>query len=90
MNRDLDPVAVESHLRRAVVELGIRHTADWRVSEADAARLLDIAPLTLRYWRQVKRGPRYSRIPIGAGTRHSYLLFDLADFIVKSRTNDPE
>ena len=84
MNRDLDPVEIEKHLRAGAVERSLHHSADWRVSEKVLSELLQCSPLTLKYWRSVGEGPRYTRIPIH-GSRFSYQLADVADWIVSMR-----
>ena len=53
------------------------------VNEIEAARILDLSPLTLRKWRWAGKGPRF--VKIGAAVR--YDLADLTTFIEAGRHN---
>ncbi len=53
------------------------------VDEIEAARILDLSPLTLRRWRWAGKGPRF--VKIGAAVR--YDLADLTTFIEAGRHN---
>ena len=53
------------------------------VNEIEAARILDLSPLTLRRWRWAGKGPRF--VKIGAAVR--YDLADLTTFIEAGRRN---
>ncbi len=53
------------------------------VDEIEAARILDLSPLTLRRWRWAGKGPRF--VKIGAAVR--YDLADLTATIEAGRRN---
>lgn len=61
--------------------LDMSMTADKRVSAADAARLVGYSTATLRNMRAEGSGPRWYRMTAGNGSRVSYGLRDLADWI---------
>ncbi|WP_372972426.1 hypothetical protein [Marinobacter sp.] len=63
---------------------GMTVSADQRVGEADAAKLLAIKQRALRAARQEGRGPVSYSLPVGSA-RISYSLPDLAAFILKRR-----
>ncbi len=69
----------------AVVEKNqIVMSADQRVSEADAARLIGLQPASLKNLRAEGGAPPSYRAPVG-GSRLSYRLFDLACWIEGKR-----
>ena len=61
----------------ACVAHGIRPSGDQRVTETDAATILDFSPRSLQRWREQGDGPTPTRI----GGRISYSLSALAMFV---------
>lgn len=47
------------------------------IREAEAARILDVAPMTLRHWRSAGTGPPFIKL----GGRVRYRATDLEDWI---------
>ena len=47
------------------------------IRETEAARILDVSPMTLRHWRSAGTGPSYVKI----GGRVRYRTSDLDDWI---------
>lgn len=79
--RILDTVRV---LLAAVAKNAIVMSADQRVAEADAARLIGLQPASLKNLRAEGGAPPSYRVPVG-GSRLSYRLFDLAQWIEARR-----
>lgn len=79
--RVLDTVRV---LLASVERNAIVMSADQRVSEADAARLIGLAPASLKNLRAEGGAPPAYRVPVG-GSRLSYRIFDLALWIEGKR-----
>lgn len=71
-------------LREAIHSESIPISADERVSEADAARLLGLHPGTLKNLRHQGAAPPAYRRPV-AGSRISYRVTDLAEWIEARR-----
>lgn len=63
---------------------GLTLSADQRVGEADAARLIGLQPASLKNLRTVGGAPPSYRAPVG-GARISYRLIDLARWIEGKR-----
>jgi hypothetical protein len=79
-SRELTPAAEDdpaAALIAACADQGIPVTADGRIGEYDAARLLCKSPQTLRNWRYAARPLPHSRI----GGRVMYALADLAAYL---------
>lgn len=76
---------IEAAMRAACAERGLRVTGDGRVSEADAAALLNRRPNTLRGWRGTHRPIPFTREPTG---RISYRLADLAAHVAAGEPSD--
>ena len=80
-----DPVElVLAHLRRATRDSQFRVTADDRISEHNAARLLQVHSDTLARWRAEGSGPTPYGIGVGRA-KVSYRLLDLALYIERHR-----
>lgn len=77
----LDTVKV---LLLSIEKNGIVMSADQRVSEADAARLIGLQPASLKNLRAEGGAPPSYRVPVG-GSRLSYRIFDLAQWIERRR-----
>jgi hypothetical protein len=75
-----------SLLRRRAGEAGFTVSADERVSEGDAAKLLELHPDTLAAKRKEGKGPPAYGIGLGRA-RVSYRLIDLARWIESRREN---
>ena len=88
-DRDLDPEEIARSMRSVAVEKRYRMSADGRIGADNAAALLLVSPATLKQWRYVGTGPRYTRIPLG-DCRVSYFLIDLARWLVASRSRSDE
>src|SRR4051794_18372103 len=71
-------------LRRRAVELAMLISGDERVSESDAAKLLEIHSDTLRRRRNEGTGPEPYEIGVGKSS-FSYRLNDLARYVEKKR-----
>jgi hypothetical protein len=71
-------------LRRQTIELGLEISADDRVGEANAARLLKFHGDPLRRMRGEGTGPVHCRVGVG-GSKISYRLIDLATWIERRR-----
>jgi hypothetical protein len=71
-------------LLRVAVERAVCVTADMRVSEADAAELVGYAAGSFKNLRSMQSGPPFFNRPL-AGSRVSYRLSDLAQWIEQSR-----
>jgi hypothetical protein len=69
-------------LRKRCRELQIFLSADGRVCERDAAKLLDVHVDTLPKYRRHETGPIWFRRPL-RGSRISYALDDLAFWLVE-------
>jgi hypothetical protein len=67
-------------LRRQAEESTMMVTADQRVGEKDAARLIGMHPDTLRRRRGEGTGPDFYRLGVG-GSSFSYRFTDLAVFV---------
>lgn len=72
-------------LLAAIERARIPMTADQRVSEAAAARLIGMEPESLRNLRSKGGGPPCYRAPVG-GHRRSYRVLDLAVWVESRRT----
>lgn len=59
-------------------------SADQRVSEADAARLIGLAPASLKAMRAEGTAPPSYRAPVG-GSRISYRVLDLSQWVEERR-----
>lgn len=70
--------------RAAAWARGAVITADRRVSEAEAAELVGYAPGSFKNLRSLGAGPPFFNRPL-AGSRISYRLEDLANWIEQSR-----
>jgi hypothetical protein len=70
--------------RRRATELKMTISADERISEHDAATLLEIHRDTLRRWRNEGSGPVDYEIGVGK-SQFSYRLADLARYVEKKR-----
>ena len=80
-----DPVELTlALLRRATRDGGFALTADDRVSEMNAARLLQVHVCTLARWRLEGGGPKSYGIGVGRA-KISYRLIDVALFIERHR-----
>ena len=76
-----DPVELTlAHLRRATRDCQFKVTADDRISEHNAARLLQVHSDTLARWRAEGSGPTPYGIGVGRA-KVSYRLLDLALYI---------
>lgn len=64
-------------------EHGVAISADLRVSERDAAKMLGIAPTYLKALRLAGNGPSFFAVGV-AGSRYSYRLRDIASWIAMS------
>jgi hypothetical protein len=74
---DINEVSdVALKLRCECERRGIRISFDGRVTESDAAKLLEISHRTLRRMRDERRGPRAVRMPL-FGCSWSYYVNDL-------------
>ncbi len=71
-------------LRAAARDAAMPLTGDDRVGEADAATLIGLSPSRLRALRSEQDGPRWFR-RAAAGSRVSYRLLDLAEWIERGR-----
>lgn len=71
-------------LFEACSQSGFTISGDLRVSEADASRLIGLAPATLKNLRQMDMGPTCFHRGVG-GSRISYRLYDLARWIEAGR-----
>lgn len=90
MNEQSPRVALTAELLcKAARELELPMTADQRVTEAAAAELLGYTVSWLRALRDAGTGPRYFNLGIGAGTRLSYRLHDLAAWIERRAGDEP-
>lgn len=74
-------------LRAAAVDIGMRITPDGRVSEADAAELIDLHPTTLKGLRNGSQGPSFYYRGAGNGSRISYRFDDLAAWLERGRVD---
>lgn len=61
-------------------------SADMRVGEKDAAKMVGYAPGSFKNLRSEGKGPIYYNRPV-AGSKISYRLMDLATWIEKRREN---
>lgn len=73
-----------AQLLRVAVERGVCVTADMRVGEADAAELVGYAAGSFKNLRSMQAGPVFFNRPL-AGSRVSYRVTDLAQWIEQSR-----
>ncbi|WP_423459405.1 hypothetical protein [Ottowia sp. VDI28] len=64
-------------------------TADERVGEADAARLVGTAQGSLKNMRTLGNGPAFFRLGVGNGSRVSYRIVDLAFWLESAREESP-
>ena len=76
---------VAQTLRAAAVERGMHITADGRVSEVDAASLLELSPPSLKGLRLSFCGPAHYYRGAGNGSRISYRFDDLAAWLESFR-----
>lgn len=72
-------------LKAAAIERGMRSTPDGRVSETDAAALLDLQPASLKALRNDSTGPSFYYRGAGNGSRVSYRFNDLAAWLERGR-----
>lgn len=72
-------------LEAAARQAGMVVTGDGRVSENAAGELLGLAPGTLRNWRSERDGPPSYQIGVGSGSRVSYRLAELAEWLESRR-----
>jgi hypothetical protein len=70
--------------RRRTAELGMLISGDERISERDAATLLEVHPDTMRRKRAEGSGPDSYAIGVGK-SQFSYRLADLVRFVEKNR-----
>jgi predicted DNA-binding transcriptional regulator AlpA len=63
----------------------IKHLLD----EQEAAQFLRLAPMTLRRWRSIGRGPRFIKLGASHQSAVRYRMSDLTDWI-ESRVRDTE
>ncbi len=77
--------ATESAMREAAVQAGIWITGDGRVAEQDLAQLLGMSPATLANRRREGRAPPSYRMGVRAGSRVSYRLREVAQWIESTR-----
>lgn len=82
-NERLEQVA--QCLRAAALERAMRITPDGRLSEADAAELIDLHPTTLKGLRNGSQGPSFYYRSAGNGSRVSYRFDDLAAWLERGR-----
>jgi hypothetical protein len=71
-------------LKLRASDLGMAISADERISEHDAAALLEVHPDTMRRWRAEGCGPAEYKLSVGR-SRYSYRLADLASHVEKKR-----
>lgn len=72
-------------LRAAAIERKMHITADGRVSEADAAELVDLSPASLKGLRLSYCGPAHYYRGAGNSSRISYRFDDLAAWLESFR-----
>ena len=83
---DIERIAkVAKALKEAAIQREIYLTADDRVSEADAAALLDLSPGSLKSLRLQLCGPAHYYRGAGNGSRISYRIDDLAAWLERYR-----
>lgn len=73
-------------LLKAVRQDNIPISADMRVREKDAARMMGYAPGSFKNIRNEGKGPIYYNRPV-AGSKISYRLMDLAMWVEERREN---
>lgn len=76
---------VAQALRAAALERGMHITADGRVSEADAAELVELSPPSLKGLRLSFCGPAHYYRGAGNSSRISYRFDDLASWLESFR-----
>jgi len=83
---DIERIAkVAKALKEAAIQREIYLTADDRVSEADAAALVDLSPASLKSLRLNFCGPAHYNRGAGNGSRVSYRIDDLAAWVERFR-----